>query len=121
MPVIRSISFGDHIHGPAQALGLALHELATNAAKHGALGQPEGQLAITWRIEPRDGERHAVVDWKESGVAMPPPGEQRRYGFGSELIERALPYQLGAETSLSFEPDGVRCTIGVQLKEDSNA
>ena len=52
---------------------------------------------------------------------MPPAGKQRRYGFGSELIECALPYQLGAETSLELEPDGVRCTISVQLKEDRNA
>jgi two-component sensor histidine kinase len=104
--------------GAAQALGLALHELATNAVKYGALAQPAGRLAITWRIEPRDGERRAVLDWKESGVAMPPAGQQRRYGYGRELIERALPYQLGAETSLRFEPDGVRCTMSVALKDD---
>jgi PAS domain S-box-containing protein len=106
--------------GAAQALGLALHELATNAAKYGAMAHPSGRLAVTWWIEPRDGERCAVLDWKESGVVLPTAGGKRRYGYGSELIERALPYQLGAETSLKFEPDGVRCTMSVLLKEDRN-
>jgi two-component sensor histidine kinase len=52
-------------------------------------------------------------------VAMP-PGVARRAGYGRELIERALPYQLGAETELQFEPDGVRCSITVTLKSPTN-
>ena len=102
----------------AQALGLAIHELTTNAAKHGALAQPTGSLAVTWQVERRGAERRVRVEWKESGVAM--PAEPGRTGYGRELIERALPYQLGAETRLDFEPDGVRCIITVVLKEESD-
>jgi two-component sensor histidine kinase len=46
------------------------------------------------------------------------PGAERRKGYGRELIERALPYQLGAESRLDFEPDGIRCTIAVSLQGD---
>jgi PAS domain S-box-containing protein len=102
----------------AQVLGLALHELATNATKYGALAQPAGRLSVTWRVELREGGRLARVEWKETGVVL--PKGPRRVGYGSELITRALPYQLGAETKLLFEPDGVRCTIGVTLKDKPN-
>ena len=103
----------------AQALGLAFHELLTNAAKYGALAQDRGRLDVSWRIEQRGEERATRVEWKETGVTMPEGGRSRR-GYGSELIERALPYQLGAETVLRFEPDGVRCTIDVILRERDN-
>lgn len=100
----------------AQALALALHELATNAVKYGALGQPEGRLRVSWRIETPEGEpRRVTLTWQESGVAMPAEGHAVRRGYGSELIERALPYQLQAKTRLVFRADGVRCTIAVPL------
>jgi two-component sensor histidine kinase len=98
----------------AQALGLALHELATNAAKYGALAHGGGRLAVTWRIEARGSARLVVLSWKESGVTL--SGAPARSGYGRELIERALPYQLGAETRLDFEPDGVHCTMVVSLQ-----
>jgi PAS domain S-box-containing protein len=103
----------------AQALGLAFHELVTNAVKYGALAQERGGLAVNWQVDRRDAEQVAKVEWKESGVAMP-QGVARRAGYGRELIERALPYQLGAETELQFEPDGVRCSITVTLKSPTN-
>lgn len=114
-----------HLEGPAvslparsaQTMGLALHELATNAAKYGALAFLSGQLRITWRIERRADENWVVLDWKETGVEMASLRERRRTGYGTELIERALPYQLGAATALDFEPDGVRCTMTVLLDE----
>jgi len=94
-----------------QAVALALHELATNAVKYGAIAQPSAWLSVTWRIGTGgDGAQRLVLDWRESGVAMP-DGPLARRGYGSELITRALPYQLGAETSLEFTPDGVRCRI----------
>lgn len=99
-----------------QLLAMALHELATNAVKYGALGQAEARLAITWRLEratDQEGARPLLhIDWRESGVAMPGPGTAPAgSGQGRELIERALPYQLGAETTFSLEADGVHCTI----------
>jgi PAS domain S-box-containing protein len=109
---------GDHIELPpksVQALALTLHELATNALKYGALGQPAGQLAVTWRIEPAAGKDRLVLDWRERGVAMPEAAGSRRKGYGRQLIERSLPYDLGAETRLEFGPDGVHCTIAVPI------
>jgi PAS domain S-box-containing protein len=102
---------GPHLILPdsaAQALALGIHELVTNAVKYGALGQAGGRLEVQWEIDPRD--ESTVVTWQESGVRMGPAAE-RLQGFGSELLTRALPYQLGAKTSLTFGEDGVRCVI----------
>lgn len=101
-----------------QTLAMALHELATNALKYGALGQASGRLAITWRLKPsaEDGKPWLHIDWRESGVEMPPPGAAPRgTGQGRELIERALPYQLKAKTSYELGPDGARCTISIPV------
>ncbi len=103
----------------AQALGLALHELATNALKYGALGQPDGRLLIAWRVEGDGPKRRVTLDWSETGVVMPASDAPPRKGYGRELIERALPYQLGAKTKLAFAPDGVRCSIAVPLKGEA--
>jgi PAS domain S-box-containing protein len=96
-----------------QTLALALHELATNAVKYGALSAPEGHLDISWTHSMLAGRPSVRMMWKESGVPdMPADGDAPKGGgFGRELIERALPYQLGARTSYRFEEDGVRCTI----------
>ncbi len=95
-----------------QTVALALHELATNAVKHGAIGRPSGRLSVTWDIEAVDGVdgERLVIHWRESGVGMP-GGPPPRRGFGSELITEALPYQLDADTELAFTTDGVRCRI----------
>lgn len=101
-----------------QTLALALHELATNAVKYGAIGQPQGQLDVSWRMEElAAGPRQLVLEWAETGVAMPDIAAARK-GYGSELIERALPYQLQAETRLDFRDDGVHCMIAVPLCSD---
>jgi len=94
-----------------QAVALALHELATNAVKYGAIAEPSGHLSVMWRIEPGQDEAPClVIDWRESGVTMP-VGRPARRGYGTELITRALPYQLRAETALDFTHDGVCCRI----------
>jgi PAS domain S-box-containing protein len=101
-----------------QTLALALHELATNAIKYGALARPEGRLRVRWGLIDRaDNERRLRVEWQESGVVVPlgQRGEPLRQGYGRELIERALPYQLGAETQYELRPDGVRCTITLPI------
>lgn len=90
-----------------QTLAMALHELATNAIKYGALRQPDAHLAITWSLEPSgaDGKPWLHIDWQETGVTMPPAGAAAvGTGQGRELIEQALPYQLGASWTLSSNP-----------------
>ncbi|HVK52990.1 MAG TPA: PAS domain-containing protein [Pseudoxanthomonas sp.] len=96
-----------------QTLAMALHELATNAVKYGALGQPHARLAIRWQLLPAsDGAApNLFIDWRESGVVMPDGEAEARSGQGRELIERALPYQLSAQTTYELGPDGVHCTI----------
>ena len=101
-----------------QTLAMALHELATNAVKYGALGQSNGQLAIRWWLEPtgETGKPWLHIDWRESGVDMPPPSTAPRGSSqGRELIEQALPYQLSAKTSYSLGTDGVHCTISIPV------
>jgi two-component system CheB/CheR fusion protein len=97
-----------------QALALAVHELATNAVKYGALRQEGGRLEVAWRLEPDSpGGPLVVLDWRESGCVMPaePPGR----GYGRHLIERALAMTLGTEADLAFGGDGVTCRILIPL------
>jgi len=113
---------GPHVELPAtsaQALALALHELATNAVKYGALAQPAGKLIITWSVTADAAGPRVGLEWRESGVVLPANDRPRRKGYGSELIERALPYQLGAKTSLEFRSDGVVCEIVVPVQAGS--
>ncbi len=99
-------------------LAIALHELATNAVKYGALGQSGGRLSIRWTLE-ADGEGGKPwlhIDWQESGVDMRATDPARhRGGQGRELIEQALPYQLGARTTYVLGPEGVHCTIAMPV------
>ena len=95
----------------AQTFALALHELATNAAKYGALSVPGGRVDVTWAQEGGPDEGATTLVWREHGVRIAAPPE--RSGFGRELIERALSHTLQARTELVFEPDGVVCTIAI--------
>ena len=92
-------------------LNLAFHELATNAAKHGALAVPGGRVEVGWAREAGEGGGDPVlaISWKERGG--PPVRPPERRGFGSRLIERGLPQEFGAEVSLDFAPAGVECRI----------
>ena len=101
-----------------QTFALALHELATNAVKYGALGPSGGHLAVRWRLErpDDDGQPWLHVEWTETGVAMlPADAKPQGGGAGRALIERALPYQLGAKTSYVMASDGVRCSISLPV------
>jgi two-component sensor histidine kinase len=95
---------------PKRALGLALalHELATNAAKHGALSRPEGRVALRWR---QDEEAMVTLEWSEGGG--PPVRQPGRRGFGTRLLERGMPTELGpgAAVSLHYQPAGLTATI----------
>jgi PAS domain S-box-containing protein len=110
----------------AQTLSLALHELATNAAKYGALSTPGGRVTICSSVkaasaptqapeagEPASAAEDLVLTWTESGG--PKIAEPKRRGFGSVVIERGIAHDLGGSTSLEFDPAGVRCTIRFPL------
>jgi two-component system, chemotaxis family, CheB/CheR fusion protein len=104
-----------------QSLAMALHELMTNAIKYGALKQPNARLAVRWRQEtfPENGKPWLHLDWKESGVEMPPlDAKPQGSGQGRELIERVLPYQFDAQTTFAMEADGVHCTISLPASEN---
>lgn len=96
----------------ALGLSLALHELATNAVKYGALSVPDGHVAVSWEVE---GSGRFVLRWVETGG--PPVSPPSRQGFGSRMIEQALGADLKAETRLAFEPTGVTCTIAAEAAE----
>ncbi|MBL0404103.1 PAS domain-containing protein [Microvirga aerilata] len=95
------------------ALGLAVHELATNAAKYGALSVPQGRLMVKWVNVRIQGLPHLLIEWVETnGPVVSPPTRQ---GFGSRLIQRGLAQELGGEIKLNFEPAGLRCVITFPL------
>jgi two-component system CheB/CheR fusion protein len=103
-----------------QTFALAMHELATNAVKYGALSQPDAQLEVTWRVEHTDESSPLLhVSWRERGVkGVPKQGAAPiGSGLGRELIERALPFQLGARTEFRFAEDGVHCLIEMPVPD----
>ena len=90
----------------AEALSLALHELTTNAVKYSALSEPAGRVAVTWRVMNTGKGPRLSLEWRETGVRAI-DARPARSGFGRELIERGLPYELGAETSIEFRRGGI--------------
>lgn len=109
--------------GVAVSLHLAFHELATNAAKYGALSAENGRVELDWEIakptQPpvragKDGHTGALVlRWRESGG--PPVVTPTHRGFGSRLIERGLAHELEGDVALAFDPAGVRCRLVIPL------
>jgi two-component system, chemotaxis family, CheB/CheR fusion protein len=96
----------------ATPFGLVLHELATNAAKHGALSNRAGKVIVSWNISRGNNIRTLRFDWKETGG--PALREPALGGFGSTLIESAIP---GARVKREFRGDGLECTVEVPLPE----
>lgn len=90
------------------SISLALHELATNAAKYGALSVPDGRVAITWFLEAGETDR-LRLRWQETGgpIVKPPT----RKGFGSRLIESLLAAELNGQVNISYEPSGLICDV----------
>jgi two-component system CheB/CheR fusion protein len=99
----------------AASLALALHELTTNAIKFGALSVPQGRISVRWNIDSHDAGR-VRVEWQEHGISIVTHAP-RAVGFGTELIEKTLPYELRARTALDFAPGGVRCLIEFRADE----
>ncbi|MXQ14141.1 sensor histidine kinase [Microvirga makkahensis] len=114
-----------HIKGPnvrlqakaAETVALAIHELATNAVKYGALSAEQGRIEVEWTIEESPEQPRLVLRWTETGVRLSGEKPTRR-GFGTELIERILAYDLGGEANLEFTPDGLHCTISLPATGD---
>jgi len=106
---------GDNIavsSGPAISLSMVIHELCTNAVKHGALSAPNGRVLISWAVS-EDHPPRFKLHWKDR--KGPPVQEPSRRSFGSRLIEQALPGQLQGEARLKFEPDGLSCEVNIPL------
>jgi two-component system, chemotaxis family, CheB/CheR fusion protein len=107
-----------HIDGEAVTLpaefatpvGLVLHELATNAAKHGALSRAGGTVGLNWTLQRRNNQRFLSVVWSEQGG--PPSSESQAKGFGSTLIERVIP---NASVTRDYRPEGLVCRIEFPL------
>jgi PAS domain S-box-containing protein len=100
--------------GPVMAvtLGMAFHELATNAAKYGALSVPSGRVRVIWRP---CGPGRLHLEWQETGG--PPVSQPQRRGYGSFLIERALAGALDGEARIHFQKEGVRCIMNMALDQ----
>jgi two-component sensor histidine kinase/DNA-binding response OmpR family regulator len=97
----------------AQGLALALHELATNAAKHGALSSIAGKVSVTWRLQ----ADLVVLRWVESGGPRiaPPPARS----FGLNVIRASVESQLGGQAAFDWDPQGIQCTLTVPRRETS--
>lgn len=102
----------------AETIGLAVHELIANARRHGALSLPEGQVTITWRREVDRDLPRVRLHWREVGAPLDGAAPPAHRGFGRELIERTVPYELRGSTQLLFEQAAVRCIIDIPLTPD---
>jgi two-component sensor histidine kinase len=112
-----------HLDGPvvplaprvAVALGMAAHELATNAAKHGSLSQPEGRVHVQWEVEQTPEGTRLHLTWKESGG--PQVVTPSRTGFGSRLLQKGVARDLNGDIHLDFAVEGLGCRMLVALDE----
>jgi two-component system CheB/CheR fusion protein len=97
----------------ALVLGMAAHELATNAVRHGALSVPTGEVAVSWHIETGAADAALVLTWEESGGPAVTPPQKR--GFGLTLLERSVTNELEGAVSLSFDAGGLNARLRVPL------
>lgn len=91
----------------AQTLALALHELATNAAKYGALSSDRGRVSLHWTVEPRG----IVLDWQESGG--PAVSKPEKQGYGTRVVNAGIEHQLGGKVVFDWQPTGLHCMMTV--------
>ncbi len=99
----------------ALMMHMTLHELAVNAAMHGALSRPGGRVSLGWSVEMGAAPRRLGLVWKETGG--PPPTEPEHAGFGRRLLEQGLARDLDGEARMLFEPDGLRYRLLVPLSD----
>ncbi len=98
-----------------EVLTLAFHELSTNALKYGALSVSRGKVTVTWTLFEKREKTWIAIDWVEEGAPSRAPPTRR--GFGSELIEARIPYELRGTGKTTIEPEGARCHIEFPLRE----
>jgi PAS domain S-box-containing protein len=98
-----------------EVLTLAFHELATNALKYGAFSTPQGRLRVTWAPFEKQGRPWLALDWTEEGSPRRAPPTRR--GFGSDLIEGRIPYELGGVGNVVVGPGGAYCRLEFPLKD----
>jgi len=98
-----------------EVLTLAFHELSTNALKYGALSVRGGKVTVTWTLFEKHEKPWLAIDWAEDGAPSRPPPTRR--GFGTELIEAKIPYELRGSGKTTIEPGGARCHIEFPLRE----
>lgn len=98
------------------AVAMAIHELASNAAKYGSLSSSQGQLAVSWEVT-NGSDRRLRLSWTESGGPLVPEVPSQR-GFGTTLIERSLSFEFDAEVDRRFAPSGVVCIIDLPFTSD---
>jgi len=113
----RLTTIGPSIHlkpKAALALGMVLHELATNATKHGALGSGGGRVTIAWGEEDGGDAWRFVLRWSETGGPKPDPAPTRQ-GFGTELIEREVRHDLGGTVKMTFGAEGLVAVLSLPL------
>lgn len=101
----------------ARMFGLALHELATNAAKYGALAVEDGTVSLTWTMDDaHQHQRTLSMIWQEQdGPQITPP---QRKGFGTRLLEDVVAHELNGEAELNYEPDGLRYCLNFRVEEN---
>ena len=102
----------------ALAIAMALHELATNAAKYGALTTENGEVDVIWQLVGHGEDRRLHLQWKErDGPQVMPP---TRKGFGSRLIQRVLSVELGGTAGVTYDKSGVVCTIDAPMPDSED-
>ena len=102
----------------ALALGMAFHELATNAAKYGSLSKPAGRVRVRWDLLRHSDLSVLRLKWAETGGPAVETTDHK--GFGSILIERGLSLELDGKAELDFDPSGLVCTIEIPIQSGGN-
>jgi two-component sensor histidine kinase len=99
----------------AVPVGMALHELTTNAVRYGALSVPAGYVEVRWNVNETEGVRKLHLEWREFGG--PPSNKPQHQGFGSTLLQRVLPMQCHAEVEIEYAREGLRFRMDAPLVE----
>src|SRR5215471_19161362 len=98
-----------------QAVARVLHELVTNAAKHGALSTPGGNVSVSWNRKPKGDGSNLMLVWREHGG--PPVTSAIQSSYGTNLIRNLIPHELGGMVDLLFASEGVSCRIEIPIRQ----